>query len=165
MSKSVSKKDEIMTKLVNDEHLSKDDIIFIARNLDGSDNATSSLPFDHASNNILEACNITQEDENRMNRTVTEMLSGKDSTSISEIVEAVEALCATDNKFMRMTALQCVEFAKEQERKQSLQKLFGDGMSPLAGGTFKITSREEFEEFIKKLKDLKDRLGSAEEGE
>jgi hypothetical protein len=106
-----SNKQTILEKLFNDQELSKEEIIFISKNL--NDNKELPLPFDHSLPHTLEACGLTRDDVGRINKAFQSMFGGTAPKSLSEIVEKTEALVHTDNKFLRMVILQCAKYAQD----------------------------------------------------
>ena len=110
-------KREILEKLVEDQPLSAEEIVFISRNL--GDSNVETIPFDHDNKNPMKACGFDEADVNMVNDKFSVLMKGKDQ-KVSIIVETVEKMMAADQKLFRMVVMQAIKHAQMEATRQTL---------------------------------------------
>ncbi len=107
-------KDEILRKVVSDELLTMEEIIYLSRNLDAKCE-WQPRGYDHTNENPLEACGVSLEDRDLMNSEFAKLMSvqpGESRKRLSQVVENVEKLIVGNEAFMKMVIIQCIKFAE-----------------------------------------------------
>jgi len=124
-------KQEIMEKLINDKELSTTEIVYIGKNLNNI-TGWKDIPYNHSVGSTLEACGLLEKDVEELNSLLRNVMNGIKAKSISEIVERIEKLTCSDERYMRMMIFQALAYAQEKAAMASnigdiLRKLLGEG--------------------------------------
>lgn len=122
-------KQEIMEKLLNDRELSTSEIVYIGKNLDNK--TWKELPYNHEAKTSMQACGLSEGDIKELNSLFRDIMKDGTIKSTSEIVEKVEKVVSSDEKFMRMMIFQALQYSHE---KASMSAGMGDVLKRLLGG-------------------------------
>lgn len=121
-------KQQIMEKLVNNEELSSEEIIFLSRNL-SNDTGVKQIPFSHSENDIFKACGLTNSQAADFHSSLMQYAQdGMDK--VSKLVEKLESVCLSNEASLRMAIVNAIKFAYEEEAKKQLP----DMLRGLLGG-------------------------------
>jgi hypothetical protein len=99
----------IIEKLFNGQELENSEILEITRSLNNTGNLDIK-PYNHTEGTIFEACNVSENDIDDLNKKVSDF--SKDSKSISEIVEHCEALMDLNISYKRLIIIQAIKYMK-----------------------------------------------------
>lgn len=108
-------KEQIMEKLFNSKELTTEEILFIGKNLHESSH--NALQFDHAKQDTLEACGVSKQDFEALNKILEETIESrkKEFKGMSEYIEKFEDVVLVSPKHLRMFLLNYVRLMFESQ--------------------------------------------------
>lgn len=109
-------KEKIIEKLFSgdDIQLTSTEIAFIARKLSEDKGSSEIIPFNHEVSSIFEACGISPEDYDSLNKNIKDWKIEGEGDKISQLTEMMENLAVSNPKYMRIIMLNCVKLIIEK---------------------------------------------------
>ncbi len=118
-------KEQIMTKLFNDQPLTNEEILFISNHL--KDEEIEELHFNHSSQDVYDACSLKKEDVDDIDQTINRRM--KEDGRVSHAVELLEADIMSSRKKLR-----CLIVTHIQQYPGRMTKGLGDTLKGLLDG-------------------------------
>jgi hypothetical protein len=102
-------KQVIIEKLFNGQELEGSELIEVTKALNLVED-TDIKPYNHTEGTVFEACNVSENDIDELNKKVSDF--SKDSKSVSEIVEHCEVIMDLNVSYKRLIIIQAIKYLK-----------------------------------------------------